>query len=491
MRKREKWFNMATKNIFIGVLFSLVLVFSQAYAEKHYIFRWGEGEGFNWPGWEWCDGNPYFASDFGAKGWRKNDGAYYSGGTNWFPRIAEKTDYEGVSNLSELVVSDRAPSTSEGGCLRIYEDTDATTHQCCYWFLFPDNYLNNGFADLNTNRLSFYVKVLGMQGIDPTSRDLPVNMHFGTYLCSGNPSCCWAASPHNPTCANPGEGPGNRHYYHYLGIDPGAWVHVLLDQMPTHHRGHKGPEEPQYPIEGYFQDLASFYFEIRQSQSVATQIFMDEIYTYDEAEPQNDLSVTSLWIGYWPNDDYWEIGWEDCSFVSEGYNDNSHSTFEIRWSTQPITNDNYASAQVVSPMFFCGTAYTGEGENLIRRPNSWVRGAWTRFRLPDDIEQNYNHIYFAVKDVSVAGAHIGTQWPYNRGDGHDAPSQYIHTIDYYLRPDSYADEDVNQDGSVNVSDVQLVVNVILGNATNDRADVNGDERVTISDVQEVVNGIIS
>ncbi len=54
----------------------------------------------------------------------------------------------------------------------------------------------------------------------------------------------------------------------------------------------------------------------------------------------------------------------------------------------------------------------------------------------------------------------------------------------------YTSRDVNQDGSVNVSDVQLVVNVILGNATNDRADVNGDERVTVSDVQEVVNEVI-
>ncbi len=56
---------------------------------------------------------------------------------------------------------------------------------------------------------------------------------------------------------------------------------------------------------------------------------------------------------------------------------------------------------------------------------------------------------------------------------------------------SYTDEDVNQDGQVNISDVLLVVNVILGRATNNRADVNGDGSVTIQDVQGVVNVILA
>ncbi len=54
----------------------------------------------------------------------------------------------------------------------------------------------------------------------------------------------------------------------------------------------------------------------------------------------------------------------------------------------------------------------------------------------------------------------------------------------------YADEDVNQDGDINISDVQLVVNVILGNTTNSRADVNGDGSYTISDAQGVANVVL-
>jgi hypothetical protein len=54
--------------------------------------------------------------------------------------------------------------------------------------------------------------------------------------------------------------------------------------------------------------------------------------------------------------------------------------------------------------------------------------------------------------------------------------------------------DVNGDGVVDVLDVQLCVNVILGTETDPdivyRADVNGDGNVDVLDVQEIVNIIL-
>jgi len=67
-------------------------------------------------------------------------------------------------------------------------------------------------------------------------------------------------------------------------------------------------------------------------------------------------------------------------------------------------------------------------------------------------------------------------------------------IDYmrdFFSEESYEDEDINQDGNVDVSDVQVVVNVILGHASNSRADVNSDGSTNIVDVQVVVNQVIS
>jgi hypothetical protein len=56
------------------------------------------------------------------------------------------------------------------------------------------------------------------------------------------------------------------------------------------------------------------------------------------------------------------------------------------------------------------------------------------------------------------------------------------------------DGDVNLDGSVNVLDVQLVVNVILGAESNSeivlRSDLTQDGRVDVLDVQSVINTIL-
>lgn len=56
-------------------------------------------------------------------------------------------------------------------------------------------------------------------------------------------------------------------------------------------------------------------------------------------------------------------------------------------------------------------------------------------------------------------------------------------------------EDVNQDGRVDVLDVQLCVNVFLGTQTDPaivaRADVNGDGTVNVLDVQAVVNAFLN
>ena len=48
--------------------------------------------------------------------------------------------------------------------------------------------------------------------------------------------------------------------------------------------------------------------------------------------------------------------------------------------------------------------------------------------------------------------------------------------------------DVNGDGTVDISDVNAVINIMLGKGqSNDAADVNGDGKVDISDVNVVIN----
>ncbi|MBL4583061.1 MAG: hypothetical protein JKX83_00450 [Pseudomonadales bacterium] len=169
------------------------------------------------------------------------------------------------------------------------------------------------------------------------------------------------------------------------------------------------------------------------TQTQHTEYYVDEIEyhsTKHMPEPnQNDDSISSLWVGYWLNEDHWKIGFMDY------YAGSLQSTFEICWSSTPVINANFNEATPINPLLYSGSEYVGgeNNQNLIRRAGSYAV-AWTRFKLPDAIESANDILYFAVKDVSIAGGHAGTKYPWSRADGKDAPSANIRTINYHLRP---------------------------------------------------------
>jgi len=142
-----------------------------------------------------------------------------------------------------------------------------------------------------------------------------------------------------------------------------------------------------------------------------------------------------LWVGYWPSTGKWQVGWQDMSFTNASglnLNNNTLSTFEMRWSTSPITNANYETATLVEPEWFTGPTVTSY-INGFRREDSWSARVWNQFELPAGTETNNDRIYFAIKDVSNSTGNAGSNWPYNKVDGHDAPSNNIRVIDYHLR----------------------------------------------------------
>ena len=402
------------------------------------LMNWNDGDGQRFSGWEWHDDVAY-----GNPGWLLNDDGPIEGGERytwgWGVRSSNKGDY-GKQNTAIIDNNSRSPSTNIGGSLKVMETADSTDHRSTWWIWYDGKPLSErNITNNKTDRMSFYLKTTGMDGIndDGGKESIGNNFHIGTYLCwqTGN-------SAYGTGDGCPYEGPGNQHYYHYLAINPGAWIHVLLDQHPQHIRGGKGtlknnPAMATYQ-KNYFEQMSRFYFEIRAKQSAKTSFNIDELNYFssdDMVEPnQNEESISSLWVGYWADKDVWEIGFHDNSH--EAYNDDNNSTFEIRWSTSPITNKNFDSAFPITPMFYGGLEKVGENsEHLIRRPNGWSSNVWTRFELPDAVENNYLKVFFAVKDVSIKGAHIGTKWPYNKGDGHNAPTSNIKIIDYYLKPE--------------------------------------------------------
>ncbi len=386
------------------------------------LYDWNQpgDSGHSWSGWRWVI-DPYNRNPEEAE-WQKLDGGMGCG--DWRPRMMQKNDYAeqtGGREMDAYVVSDqRAPCTSEGGCFKVQcVAGDPVYVQYWMWYDAPGLEITNERDD----RFDFWIYLSGTGGNqdNPTQ---PYNFHLGTYN-----------QPKDETDCRP-----NSHFYHWFFFNPGAWIHVLADQHPSHWTGQNGNESPhndQYYLWSgyhYIDTLSQWYMEyIGSGAQPGAYFLIDEVKfwsTKDSYEPnQNDDSICSVWVGYWPSDDHWEISWQDASFY-DGKSDYTNSTFEVKWSTSPITNENWDQAEYIVPERYAVKGCPG----TIRKTNPYSTLCWTRFKLPDEIEENYNHIYFAIKDVSKTGEHKGS-FPYQHGDGHDTPSGYIHTIDYYLRPD--------------------------------------------------------
>ena len=73
-----------------------------------------------------------------------------------------------------------------------------------------------------------------------------------------------------------------------------------------------------------------------------------------------------------------------------------------------------------------------------------------------------------------------------------ADSDYSSWAQYFAKMEEIVG-DLNGDGTVSVSDIQVLVNLILSDAAaedNPAADVNSDGTVSVSDIQVVVNRIL-
>ena len=73
-----------------------------------------------------------------------------------------------------------------------------------------------------------------------------------------------------------------------------------------------------------------------------------------------------------------------------------------------------------------------------------------------------------------------------------AGSRYIYCIDFTVGdPEPSIKGDVNEDGVVNGTDIQAVINFIVAGEYDAKADVNEDGKVNGTDIQEIINIIVS
>lgn len=392
------------------------------------LFNFDTGNGVTLDGWEYSsDVSGYGSHGYLLTGTDPNVGITTSTPKIQTTRSFDKTDY-GEDTVLVFDTGNIAPTTSAGASAH-FTSGAATADNQITWWLWYDSYelYKRGITNRYTDRMSFYIKFEGIDDMVNGSDGSNYGFHVGTYTCAyvdGVSGC-------------PYEGPGNNHWYHYLGFNSGAWIHAELDEQPQHERGVGGVHPPTNPVvakygdpfTSYYANLHQFYMELTQDQPQQTQMWLDEVEFYstrDTYEPnQNQKSISSVWVGYWGVEDRWQISWSDSS--RSGY-----GTFEIRWSYAPITNNNFSSANEITPLHYTGGQYESNVSASVIRSLKPGQIVWTAFTLPSAATVPGTKVYFAIKDISETGQNAGTLYPWTNSDSSDAPTPFIRTIDYVV-----------------------------------------------------------
>ncbi len=407
-------------------IISIVLLSMYSVSYSGTLFDWNSSgdSGTTWNGWSYS--TDIRGNGSNKEGWKSDLKIQY--GTVYGPESFEKND----NHYDKNNPFDNTASIVDGYLgkgFKVYSASAGNSYHPSWWIWYTRENLQSygrGVTDSNTDRMGFYVYLNDVDSItyDGGKDSVPTrSLTIGTYAC-------WDSG------CDDGEGPGNQHYYHYVNVEEGGWWYVQLDRPQIRREGAALPTGPDPTIQqggpNYFAAFSRFYIELNynMAQSQDSYYLIDEIEFWNQTETENE-AIASLAVGYNPSTGKWGISWQDMAYhdasTSEG--NTTHSTFEVRYSTSPITSANYSSATPITPEYYSGDAYTGN-TNYIRRPSSWYKQAWTRFELPQSIVKA-GTIYFAVKDVSDSNGNNGTQWPWTKVDGRNANSG-IKTIKYDL-----------------------------------------------------------
>ena len=85
-------------------------------------------------------------------------------------------------------------------------------------------------------------------------------------------------------------------------------------------------------------------------------------------------------------------------------------------------------------------------------------------------------------------------WKYNKDQGVVAGQDAV-WIDNVVFPPTFAESsanigDINSDGTINVQDIIILVNVILSGENNALADINDDGNIDVLDIVVIINIIL-
>ncbi len=225
------------------------------------------------------------------------------------------------------------------------------------------------------NRLSFWIKTSSDYNMrwhydDPNDYPENYNMHFGIY--TRDP----AGEPYAPTDSK------GRHFYHTMNVQTVGnspyWTKIIIDNHPQQEVSQSADPGVNPTAWNYFDGFSRFYFKGKSMLPPGTpfSIWWDEFDTYVDTE--SDATTVGTVVISRLTDDTFTLTWSDSYDKAGGTQD----TYEVRWSSYPITKANVGAATSL------GTAQTGDWENVV-------------FFKTGSIVPTSDAVYFAIRQTNA------------------------------------------------------------------------------------------
>lgn len=161
-----------------------------------------------------------------------------------------------------------------------------------------------------------------------------------------------------------------------------------------------------------------------------------------------------------------------------------------------------SGATVYGPDYIAVVAQPAAVSYTIEISNSAT--SWGRTRFVQTVNEG-NAVNVAASAIKVNSKLLadGTTYyarakaTYLDNDGANRSTEYCEIVPFIYRAEKpkFPTGDVNGDNCVDISDVNIIVNILLGNDSADkydgRADVNGDGVIDISDINAIINIILN
>lgn len=196
--------------------------------------------------------------------------------------------------------------------------------------------------------------------------------------------------------------PTSTGYHHYINtyIQGGGWAKIQVEETTN---GDNGGDGTTRYIPNFLQTVWQFYFTTLPYSGIAIppyEVKIDDIeFTADTYTPQNNETISNIAIMYKDSSNTWEVSLND-KYKNNG---GAFSTYELRYSFSPITNENWNSATPVTIIADSRFSILARTDGKFQKWWPYYQGVWAPFSL-STADTNAltagKTVYFAIKDVS-------------------------------------------------------------------------------------------